>query len=64
MKTYRIVIEYTTADPTEAGNPNLWDWPELLDCPVNATFGVWVDPAPLNPDHARDIARYVEEARV
>jgi hypothetical protein len=61
MKTYRVVIEYTTAGDLQADNPNYWDWPELLNLPRTATFGIWVDNAPLNKDQARDIARYMME---
>lgn len=54
MKTYRIVIEYTQDEKVcKAGHPDSWDWPELLSLDwAGETFGVWVEDAPLNKDHA------------
>ncbi len=54
-KTYRITIEYTTLNDPKYG-PHHWDWPELLNPDIaRETFGVWVDDAPLNEDHVREI---------
>lgn len=56
MKTYRITIEYTTRDTAPHSSPDWWDWPELLDPTLgSATFGVWVEEAPLNADHVARI---------